>query len=63
MNVSPHQQHPTKYPWPGLASRAMVLLGIAVIVLIALVLIADPWSNEDPDPASSSSRATSSQRV
>lgn len=63
MNVSPHQQHPTKYPWPGLASRAMVLLGIAIIVLIAVVIIADPWSSDDPDPASSSTRTTGSQQV
>ena len=59
MNVSPHQQHPTKYPWPGLASRAMVVLGVALIVLIGLVLIADPWANEDPDPDASSTRVTS----
>ena len=63
MNVSPHQQHPTKYPWPGQASRAMVLLGIALLVLIAVVLIANPWSNDDPDPASSSMRTTASQRM
>jgi hypothetical protein len=63
MNVSPHQQHPTKYPWPGLASRAMVLLGIALIVLIAVVLITNPWSSDDPDPDSSSTRPTNSQRV
>jgi hypothetical protein len=41
----------------------MVLVGIALIVLIAVVLISDPWSNDDPDPNPSSTRPTSSQRV
>lgn len=53
MNVSPHHQRPTKYPWPGTASRVAVVVGVVLIVLIGFVLIADPFANGsgEGDPA------------
>ncbi len=48
MNVSPHHQRPSKYPWPGLASRAMVVVGVIVIVVIGYLLISGSGAPDDP---------------
>ena len=52
MNVSPHHQQPTKYPWPGPASALIVVVAIVVILIIGFILIADPFAddNEGGDP-------------
>jgi len=59
MNVSPHHQRPTKYPWPGRASGAAIVLGLVLVVLIGFVLVADPFGNdnEERDPAPTQARA------
>jgi hypothetical protein len=58
VNISPHHQKPTRYPWPGLASRAFVVVGLVVIVLIAWMLIADPGSGDPDDDGSAGARVT-----
>jgi hypothetical protein len=58
VNISPHHQKPTKYPWPGLASRLFVVVGLVVIVLIAWMLIADPGPGDPDDGASAGARVT-----
>ena len=63
MNVSPHHQRPTRYPWPGLASRGVIVLGLVLIALIAFVVIADPWSNDGAEPTPSGARTTAAQRA
>ena len=63
MNISPHHQRPTKYPWPGMASAATVVLALALIVFIGFTLISDsstPPDNEAPDPTGM--RVTAPQR-
>ena len=64
MNVSPHHQHPTKYPWPGRASTLAVVTGIAVIALIAFILIFDPFStdSDERDPAAAGITAAQASR-
>lgn len=47
MNISPHHQRPTNYPWPGIASRMAVVLAVAAILLIGFILVADPFANDD----------------
>jgi hypothetical protein len=54
INVSPHHQRPTKYPWPGVASAVTVVLGLAVIVVIGFILIANPFANDPAEPAPTS---------
>ena len=53
MNISPHQQRTTKYPWPGMASAAIVVVAVALALFIGFVLITDPFrsTNEEPEPA------------
>ena len=53
MNISPHHQTPTVYPWPGRASALMVVFGVVVVLIIGFILIVDPFANdsEDRDPA------------
>ena len=63
MNVSPHHQHPTKYPWPGMASRLMVIVAVVVILLIGFVLIADPFGNENDEADTTALRATAAQGI
>ncbi len=52
MNISPHHQRPTKYPWPGMASALMVVFALLMALLIGFFII-DPFSNRsaDGDPA------------
>ena len=63
MNVSPHHQHPTKYPWPGMASRLIVIVAVVVILLIGFVLIADPLGNENDEADTTALRATAAQGI
>ena len=63
MNVSPHQQRPTKYPWPGPASAAIVVLALAAVVVIGMMLIGGSPANPTQDASPSGSRVTASQRV
>jgi hypothetical protein len=44
INVSPHHQRPTKYPWPGRASALALVLGLALMLLIGFIVIADPFA-------------------
>ncbi len=52
MNISPHHQRPTKYPWPAMASAATVVVGLALVLLIGFMLIGDSPANdpEESDP-------------
>ena len=63
MNVSPHHQRPTKYPWPGKVSAAMVVVGLVLIVFIGFMLIRSSSTpgNEAPDPTGM--RVTAPQRL
>ena len=64
MNVSPHQQRPTRYPWPGPASAAVVVVAIALVVLIGLMLIGDsPFENGNEDPSPAGTQLTASERL
>lgn len=63
MNVSPHQQHPTKYPWPGMASRLIVIVAVVVILLIGFLLIADPFGNANDEADTTAVRETAAQGV
>ena len=58
MNVSPHHQRPTKYPWPGRASALTVVVALALILLIGFILIADPFRNDNDERDSAAMRAT-----
>jgi hypothetical protein len=53
MNISPHQQRTTKYPWPGMASAAALVVAAVLVLFIGYVLIADPFgtTNGEPDPS------------
>jgi hypothetical protein len=61
MNVSPHHQRPTKYPWPGLASARMVVLAIVLIALIGFILIADPFTTDDASVDPTATRVTAAR--
>ena len=61
MNVSPHHQHPTEYPWPGMASRLAVVLAIVVVLVIGYMLIADPFGSESEDTEPTAVRVTAEQ--
>ena len=57
MNISPHHQRPTKYPWPGMASTAAVILAIVVIAIIGFILVVDPFGGGAGDADPSATRA------
>jgi len=61
MNVSPHQQRPTKYPWPGPASAAVVAL--ALVVLIGFMLLGGSPAEENEEPTPTGTRITAQQRL
>ena len=63
MNVSPHHQRPTKYPWPGPASAAVVLLAIALAVLIGFQLLGNSPADENEELAPAGARTTVQQRL
>ena len=63
MNVSPHQQRPTRYPWPGPASAAIVVLALALVVLIGFMLVGDTPTNESEEASPSGTRITASERL
>ena len=58
MNISPHHQRPTKYPWPG----GQPVLGLVLVVALVLVIgsIVASWldDNEGPDAGSNPGTAT-----
>jgi hypothetical protein len=60
VNISPHHQKPTKYPWPGLASRAFLVVGILVLAVIALLLIGSFVTPDDAAPSPTAMRALAS---
>ena len=60
MNISSHHQKPTKYPWPGLASRAFVVVGILVLAVIAFLLIGSFVTPDDAAPGPTAMRALTS---
>lgn len=51
MNVSPHHQRPTRYPWPGRASGLAIVVAVVVIAIVAFILVADPFGTSTPDPS------------
>lgn len=57
MNVSPHHQRPTKYPWPGPPSA----VGVVVVIVAALILgfIVMTWVNDDELDATGLQRTAS----
>ena len=60
MNISPHHQRPTRYPWPGMASGVTVVVAVVLILFIGFVLIVDPFTHdsEERDPTA---RVTAAQ--
>jgi len=60
MNVSPHQQRTTKYPWPGRASAVIVVVAVVLVLFIGFVLIADPFRNTNEEPDEAATRITAS---
>ena len=50
MNISPHHQRPTKYPWPGIASVVTVVIGLALILIIGFMLISDSATPDEGAP-------------
>ena len=61
MNISPHHQRPTKYPWPGTASAAAVVLGLALVLLIGFMVISDSSTNDNEERDPSGMRVTAPQ--
>lgn len=61
MNVSPHHQRPTKYPWPGPASAAVVVLALAVFLVIGFMLIGGSPADENEKPSPTGTRITAVQ--
>ena len=61
MNVSPHHQRPTKYPWPGPPSA----VGVVVVIVAALILgfIVMTWVNDDDELDATGSQRTASVLV
>jgi hypothetical protein len=62
MNVSPHQQRPTKYPWPGRASVLIVMIALLLILVIGYVLI-DPFSDGGEDGGPAAMRVTAERAL
>lgn len=58
MNVSPHQQRPTKYPWPGRASALIVTIALLLILVIGYVLIVDPFADGGEEGGPAATRTT-----
>lgn len=61
MNVSPHQQHPTKYPWPGMASRLAVVVATVVVLVIGYFLVVNPFANDDAEADPTALRGSAAQ--
>ena len=63
MNISPHHQRPTKYPWPGPASAAIVVLALALVVLlIGFMLLGGSPADENEEQTTTGTRITAQQR-
>lgn len=56
MNVSPHQQRPTKYPWPG----NQPVLGVVVVIVLVLVIgfLVVNWMDDDDERDAEGMRVT-----
>jgi len=52
MNVSPHQQRPTKYPWPGNQPVLGVVLVVVLVLVIGFIVVNWTDDNGEPDAAS-----------
>jgi hypothetical protein len=63
MNISPHQQRTTKYPWPGMASAVAIVVAVVLVLLIAYVLIADPFRNTNEEPGPATTLITAADRL
>ena len=63
MNVSPHHQRPTTYPWPGPASAAVVVLALAVVLVIGFMLIGGSPAEENEEPSPTGTRIAASERL
>jgi hypothetical protein len=47
MNVSPHHQRPTKYPWPGGSPAGVaVVLALVLVVIVGFILIGG-WNDDE----------------
>ena len=59
MNISPHHQRTSKYPWPGRPS----IVGVAVVIVVVLVigLIVLNVMNDDDERAGAGMRLATSQ--
>lgn len=60
MNISPHHQRPSKYPWPGVASAVTVVLGLALIVIIALFVLGESSANDNEESEPTGMRVAAS---
>lgn len=63
MNISPHHQRPTKYPWPGVASAVPVVLGLALIVIIALFVLGESSANDNGESEPTGMALTASLEI
>ena len=50
MNVSPHHQRPTKYPWPGPQSIVGLVVLVVLVVVIGFIIVNWLNDNDEPDP-------------
>jgi hypothetical protein len=59
MNISPHHQRTTKYPWPGGPS----IVGVAVVIVVVLVsgFIVINLMNDNDERAAAGMRVATSQ--
>ena len=63
MNVSPHQQRLTRYPWPGRASALIVVVALLVILVIGYILVADPFADDAEEGATAAMHVTASRTL
>jgi hypothetical protein len=63
MNVSPHHQRPTRYPWPGRASALIVIVALLLILVIGYILVADPFADDGGDGAPAAMGVTTARTL
>lgn len=61
MNISPHHQRPTKYPWPGNQPVLGVVVVVVLVVIIGFIVL--NGTNDYDEPDATSMRVTAPQFV